>query len=115
MLPRTNRLNLAKEFAIFKRHAVAEKTPLYTVLWKKRDGVSPVRIGFVVSNRLGNAIHRNRTRRLLREAVSHNLTHIPSHIDIILIATPHTEQASVAEIGEQLQKTFLRIGSKITR
>lgn len=44
------------------------------------------RIGYIASKSLGNAVHRNRARRLMREATRQLSDTIPNGWDIVLIA-----------------------------
>ena len=44
-------------------------TAAFVLQARKRDDSGPVRIGFTVSKKVGNAVERTRIRRLLREIV----------------------------------------------
>jgi len=44
------------------------------------------RVGFSVSKRLGNAVQRNRVKRVLREAVRAHGESVKGSVDIVLIA-----------------------------
>ena len=50
--------------------AASGKTPIGGVVLQalKRGDDAPARIGFTVTNKVGNAVVRNRTRRRLKEA-----------------------------------------------
>lgn len=58
-------------------------------------GVS--RFGFITSKRLGKAVRRNRAKRLLREAVRRNLSHISVGWDCVFIARAPLPEATFAE------------------
>ena len=113
MLPKQNRLNLAKFFPIFKKYAYAQKTPLFTLLWKTKVDYEYPRIGFVVSNKIGKAVVRNRIRRILREVVSESLADLPPKLDLILIANFKTGQANFEQLKTMYTPTLERICSKI--
>jgi ribonuclease P protein component len=50
------------------------------------NGTESSRFGFVVGKKVGNAVERNRAKRLMREAVRHRLQDIAQGWDIVLIA-----------------------------
>jgi ribonuclease P protein component len=50
------------------------------------NGLQLCRFGFITGRRVGNAVRRNRVRRLMREAVRKNLAHIVVGWDCVLIA-----------------------------
>jgi len=49
---------------------------------------APTRVGYITSRALGNAVKRNRARRLLREAMRRLADQLPSGWDIVLVAQP---------------------------
>ena len=48
----------------------------------------PTRVGYITSKKVGDAVHRNRARRLLRESVRLLTPMMESRWDIVLIARP---------------------------
>ena len=63
-----------------------------------RNEQNASRFAFVASRRVGNAVERNRARRLMREAVRQHLDEIHSGWDCILIARPPILQKNFAEV-----------------
>ena len=47
------------------------------------------RIGFSVSRRVGNAVRRNRIKRLLREAFRLSRHKLPGAYDLVVVVAPH--------------------------
>ena len=67
------------------------------------------RVAFVAAKRLGNAVFRNRCKRVLREAARKR--GLPSQgADIILFATPSTHKSSPAEVAEALANLLKKAG-----
>jgi ribonuclease P protein component len=63
-----------------------------------------VRVGLVVSKRVGNAVVRNRVKRLFREAMRNlsvvNASDVP--LDVVLLAGPGTPLAAYGDICNEL-------------
>lgn len=84
-LPRFCRLHLKRDFkAVIQGGIKLRKEEL--VLWWRVNLNNPngIRFAVVVSKKLGAAVARNRTKRLLREAFRLNIENIKKGIDIIV-------------------------------
>lgn len=57
------------------------------------------RVGLVVSKAVGNAVVRNRTKRVLRHRMAALLPTVPEHVDVVIRANPAAGSAS----GHQLR------------
>jgi len=55
-------------------------------LWALPNDLDHVRVGITASRKVGNAVARNRARRLLREATRHLYPHIATGWDLVLVA-----------------------------
>lgn len=76
--------------------------------WRKLPPEAHARLGVVTSGKLGNAIVRNRARRLLREAFRVHQHDLTQPVDLVLIA-----RASIAAKGfADVEKDFLTTLSK---
>ena len=61
------------------------------------------RVGFTVSRRVGNAVVRNRVRRLLRELVRAAASEMAPRYDYVLIAEPACKSAAFDQLREEVQ------------
>ncbi|PWJ26991.1 ribonuclease P protein component [Branchiibius hedensis] len=60
----------------------------------------PTRVGFVVSKAVGDAVTRNRVKRILRHAVAARLAAVGDGQDIVIRALP-AASAAVSELGSR--------------
>ena len=63
-----------------------------------RDDGLPGRVAFVAAKRLGNAVYRNRCKRVLREAARAALLPMDGY-DVILLATNQTHDSSPERVS----------------
>lgn len=71
----------------------------------------PPRVGFVVSKAVGNAVVRNRTKRVLRALMSARVGQLPEGVDVVVRANadlPGSPTAALAQDLDRLLATVLR-------
>ncbi len=83
--------------------------PLVRVTVFRGEDDSCGRVAFVAARRLGNAVFRNRCKRVLREAA--RASDLPARgVDVILFATHSTYASSPAEVSAALDKLLSKAG-----
>ena len=83
-----HRLSLANDFRSAFAARVSElRGPLR--IHSRLNGLSHARLGLSVSSRVGNAVKRNRIKRLLREAFRLDQHALPHGIDLVITVHPH--------------------------
>lgn len=94
---RQMRLRRPEEFRKVRSEGRSWAHPLF-VLWRAPNRLDHSRVGFTASRKLGNAVERNRARRLLREAVRRLYAQIASGWDIVLVARSGLLQVKEAQV-----------------
>jgi ribonuclease P protein component len=69
----------------------------------------PVRVGFVVSKAVGDAVTRNRVKRRLRHLAREHLASLPGSAVLVVRALPAAASASYAELGADLARCLGRV------
>ncbi|MCL2324676.1 MAG: ribonuclease P protein component [Actinomycetia bacterium] len=65
----------------------------------------PGRVAFLAGKRLGNAVWRNRAKRVLRTALA-AAGGVPANVDLLLIANSRTPSGSSNDIAEEIAVLF---------
>ena len=118
MLPGRYRLRIAADFAAVFRGARGaggsrSGSHLMVVHANSTDARAgqPPRVGFVVSKAVGNAVVRNRTKRVLRALMSAWINQLPDGLDVVVRANidlPGTPTAALAQDLDRLLAIVLR-------
>ena len=109
-MQRSFRLTRSEDFKRVRRDGKSYAHPLVVliVLNNADNDQAPVRVGVTAGKSVGTAVYRNRTKRLLREAMRELLPSIASSLDLILIARPALASASLAETHRALLNVLQR-------
>ena len=68
------------------------------------------RIGYTVSNKIGNAVVRNRVRRRLREIYRLHEAELCTGFDIVIVARVRAADADYHRLEKELLRSFDRLG-----
>lgn len=83
-LPKESRLRHPADFDRVYRHRRSVSDPVL-ILYARPNELPQTRLGLSVSRKVGNAVHRNRWKRRLREAYRLTRHELPSGLDLIAI------------------------------
>lgn len=76
-----------------------------------REDDAPVRLGFTVTKKVGNAVVRNRTRRRLKEAVRLLLLRQPVvGVDMVLIGRDGTRKRPFLVLQDDIRRAMAKAG-----
>ncbi len=110
MLPKSFRLRQSADLQRVRRRGQSWRHPL-AVLLVHESGPTMLdrsRFAFVAGRRVGNAVVRNRVKRLLREAVRHHVDDIEAGWDCMLIARNALADASYIEVETAVSELLTR-------
>ncbi len=79
------------------------------VLYVLKNRSNNVRLGITTSKKIGNAVKRNRSRRILRQAVINLLPQIKDGNDLVLVARGRTPFLKSTDIEFELKKSLKKI------
>jgi ribonuclease P protein component len=78
------------------------------------NGLPHLRVGLSVSRKVGPATHRNRLRRLYREAFRLTRHEMPTGLDLILIPR-RPEEPTLEELKRALPRLVRQVAQKLAR
>ena len=110
---RAERIALQKDFdAIFKE---GKRFRLSCVLLRARaNALGHPRFGVSVGRRAGNAVRRNRIKRLLREAFRRNKDSLGIGCDVVAVPRPGWRELSLAAIEPEFREALDEIRRAFT-
>jgi ribonuclease P protein component len=97
------------DFVRVQKDGAPVRTPHFVLLVARRveDGLS--RLGIVTTRKIGNAVVRNRIKRLCRESFRLNPDLLPNNVDLVVIAK---EGAGTLKLGD-VQAEWARASAKL--
>jgi ribonuclease P protein component len=94
-----------------RRHSAADE---WIVVYGHANGLQHPRLGISASRRIGNAVVRNRWKRLIREAFRLTQSQLPDGIDLIVIPRP-TVEPTLTSLMDSLPRLAARVAKKASR
>jgi ribonuclease P protein component len=106
---RRHRLKSNDRFRQVRRQGKSCKERRIILLYLEND-LPYSRFGFTASRRVGNAVKRNRARRLMRESVRLQFETIATGWDMVFIARPFILGSSFSEVDADCRRALDRAG-----
>ena len=82
----------------------------YVVLSYRKNGLDYNRRAFLASKKVGNAVTRNRARRLMKEAFRQMEGSVPVGYDYLFIARTAIADSKCADVKKSIEAAFSRAG-----
>lgn len=98
------------DFSRLKLHGRRLTTTMFITNWMPRDAGSCSRLGVVTGKRLGNAVVRNRARRVLREAFRLLQHQLATPIDLVLVARNGVARKTSVQVQRDLAAVLSKAG-----
>ena len=102
------RLSRSEDFKRVRRTGKSYAHPLVVLVAQASETKDHLKVGIAAGKTTGTAIHRNRAKRLLREAMRTLMPSIASGWDLILIARPALVTATLADTRSALTNLLRR-------
>ncbi len=96
-MQRKFRLTRSEDFKRVRRTGKSYAHPLVVLVMQAAETSTHTRVGVVAGKTTGNAVQRNRAKRILREAMRPLLASLASHWDMMLIARPALVNATLED------------------
>ena len=74
----------------------------------------PPRVGLVVSTAVGNAVVRNRTKRVLRALMSARIAQLPAGVDVVVRANPGLPGCPTQDLGQDLDRLLATVLRRVS-
>jgi ribonuclease P protein component len=99
------RLRRAKDFERLRQAGRVYRHPLLMISLAP-NGLPHNRYGFIITRRLGNAVARNRVRRLLREILRRMHPQLRQGYDAVIIARPEATGQPMPVIQQSISEVL---------
>ena len=96
-----------EEFVNLNRSGRRRHTGHFVLIFKE-NGLSFARLGITVSKKIGNAVQRNRVKRLIREFFRLHRDLFPKGFDIVIAAKRNAISVHYSDITEELSEGLTR-------
>lgn len=110
-MKKTVKINQNHLFRRLYRVGKNHVTPYFAV-YVKKNRLGRNRLGITATKKIGNAVQRNRARRLITEAYRLLEDRLPTGLDLVIVARKKTVYAKMQPVKDSLEAVFLRDAGK---
>jgi len=104
---RAEKVTNKSSYRIIYEQGVRRSSRFFTIVaCGNSNGVK--RLGITVTKKTGNAVFRNRTKRLIREFFRRNKNLFPAEHDVVVMAKKNTPPLTYQETERELTELFTR-------
>lgn len=107
---RAARIKQSRDFARTRQQGQRAVCGCLIANWRVLPAGSPTRLGVVVSSKIGNAVVRSRTRRLLRESYRLHQHELNQPVDLILVARKSIQGQKRPAVEQDFLASLRRAG-----
>jgi ribonuclease P protein component len=109
-LPKGERVRKRSEYLRIQGQGRKLHTSSFLVFAQERptSAGAPARLGVTVSKRVGNAVERNRVKRLVREVYRRRKAAFPAGLDVVFVAKRQAVALDHARADEEIEKLCAR-------
>lgn len=107
-LPRARRVRRRVEFLRAQKGGRRHHSAHFSVILFDRGADDAPRLGLVTSRKVGNAVQRNRIRRVLRDVFRRDPARYPPGHDVVIIARPGAAELDSAAIRDEIHAALAK-------
>ena len=107
--PRNSRILHSADFRRLKIAGERIASGCILVNWMDAADAANHRVGIITTKRLGNAVTRNRARRLIREAFRHIQGEFVRTVELVIVARPSIVRMQAGQVAHDLRRFAERI------
>jgi ribonuclease P protein component len=108
-MQRQHRLRKKRDFSKVFRVGKSIANRQFVLYFCQNDS-DTIRLGISVSKKVGNAVTRNRVKRLVKEVVRAWIPYIRSNFDLVLIARNPTAEMDFSQIKSSIRHLLQKAG-----
>lgn len=108
-LPKCERLLVRPDFVNVNQSGKRRQSKHFIIRYV-RNGLEYSRLGVTAGKKTGNAVQRNRAKRLMREFFRLHKSRIPKGYDVLIIAKKEAGSLNLCKVDKELGEIFFNKG-----